>query len=315
MATFTGSLSREVLGFRHEHLAILFQVLQWPEELVCHAGGLNRTKDYKDSGEQAFLFMLYRHHMPDNLTNCEGIFGWSYCKASVVFQAAESWMISNHGHRLSNLGFWRPRFKAYNQALRQHLSDKGDLIPVEFANSAFFLGGPWEYQAFFWNAKAKYHNLAFQALVGMDGMAVDFWGETVGRHHDEWILEASDLNNRLAQVQVGQDVQYYAFTDKGYANQSHVKAAHHGFPRPTFAQDLANFIMGTCRVTVEQFFQKWKRRSALIRLPKTMQLGNQPVHNHAVVACLLANAHSCLEGNQTSLLMKINPPSIYEYFM
>jgi hypothetical protein len=134
--------------------------------------------------------------------------------------------------------------------------------------------------------------MAFQALVGMDGMAIDFWGETVGRHHDEWILQASDLNNRLSLVQLGRNIQYYAFTDKGYASQSHFKAAHHGMPRPTFIQDVANLIMGACRVAVEQFFQKWKRRSVVIRTPKTMQIGNQPIHNHAMVACLLTNAHT-----------------------
>ncbi len=148
----------------------------------------------------------------------------------------------------------------------------------------------------------------------MDGMCIDFWGNCVGHHHDEWILADSDLNNRLRLIQLGHGIQYYAFTDKGYATQSHVKAAHHGIPRPNVIQEVANLIMGACRVAVEQFFAKWKIRSALIRTPKTMHIGNQPVHDHAVVACLLTNAHTCLEGNQSSLLYLVKPPSVYDYF-
>jgi hypothetical protein len=179
-------------------------------------------------------------------------------------------MLAHHEHRLHNLDFWLPRFKGYNTALKKHLTTLGDVIPLEFSNCAFWLdraslrignvGKPWVWQQCFWNTKAKCHNIAFQALVGMDGMAIDFWGETCGRHHDEWELARSDLNNRLAQVQLGQAIQYWAYTDKGYATQSHVKAAHHGLPAPTPAQNLANLIMGACRVAVEQFFAKWKAR-------------------------------------------------------
>jgi len=80
----------------------------------------------------------------------------------------------------------------------------------------------------------------------------------------EWLLSESSLNNRLRLVQVGSPVQYYAFTDKGYASQSHVKAAHHGFPRPTVLENLANLIMGSCRVAVEQFFAMWKVLSVFL---------------------------------------------------
>lgn len=128
------------------------------------------------------------------------------------------------------------------------------------------------------------------------------------------VARGSDINNRLATLQMGNNIQYWAFTDKGYASQSHVKAAHHGILRPTLQQDLANLIIGACHVAVEQFFAKWKQRSAVIRTPKTMQLGNQAVHNHAMVACLLANAHTCLERNQANLYFLVKPPSVYEYF-
>ena len=67
--TFAGAISREVLGFRHQDLRVLHAALNWPDEVLCVCGGEDRSKDYRVSGEQAFLFMLYRHHMPDNLTN------------------------------------------------------------------------------------------------------------------------------------------------------------------------------------------------------------------------------------------------------
>ena len=64
------------------------------------------------------------HHMPDNLTHCEDIFGWSYGKASIVFAAAGNWMLANYGHRLCNLEFWLPCFELYNTALIKHLKVK-----------------------------------------------------------------------------------------------------------------------------------------------------------------------------------------------
>jgi hypothetical protein len=52
--SFAGSISREVLGFRHQDLGLLHAALNWPDEVLCNVGGADRSKDYRVFGEQAF---------------------------------------------------------------------------------------------------------------------------------------------------------------------------------------------------------------------------------------------------------------------
>ena len=93
-----GEKSRELLGFRQSDLRHIHAALNWPETLTVIAGE-DLTKSFQIDGAKAFTFLLYRHHMPNNLTHTEAVFGWDYSVASRVFTAAENWMIQHHGHR------------------------------------------------------------------------------------------------------------------------------------------------------------------------------------------------------------------------
>ena len=84
-----GDKSREILGFRQSDLRHIHGAFNWPATITCRCGETPSHKDFKVDGVKAFMFMLYRHHMPTNLTHSESDFGWDYSVASRAFAAAE----------------------------------------------------------------------------------------------------------------------------------------------------------------------------------------------------------------------------------
>ena len=68
------------------------------------------------------------------------------------------------------------------------------------------------------------------------------------------------------------------------------------------------------RIGIEWAFGKVTSQNRYIDYYKGMAIGMIPVGRMYRVAVLLANAHSCFYGNQSSLYFNIEPPSIEEYF-
>ena len=188
--SFDIATSHEELGFKFKHLGRLYDVFQWPDTIRVDSGGEDRSKDYDVNGEKAFLFFLARSYKCHVLTSTEQFWGWSYQTASRFFLASEKWMVDNHGHRLTNLAFFVPRFKMYNDAIRWRIvTMNGDRLPPEAELCVSFLDrvscriycpfGPWLWQRQWWNFKSKFHYLASQAMTFPDGVAGFEYGSMI----------------------------------------------------------------------------------------------------------------------------------------
>ena len=81
-------------------------------------------------------------------------------------------------------------------------------------------------------------------------MIVDIFGPIAGRRHDSYVLDESCFNERSAEAQQGQPVQYKYYADKGYFVQSHGYAAYKGKNLPRILSDENN-MMAKQRVGVE----------------------------------------------------------------
>ena len=139
-------------------------------------------------------------------------------------------MVDNHGHRLTNLAFFVPRFKMYNDAIRWRIvTMNGDRLPPGAELCVSFLDRvscriycpfvPWLWQRQWWNFKSKFHYLAFQAMTFPDGVAGFEYGSMI----------------------------------------EYVRAAHH-WVHVTALQTPWNLVMGSCRIGVEWVFGKLKSR-------------------------------------------------------
>ena len=124
--------SREELGFKFKHLGRLYDVFQWPDTITVISFYEDPSKDCDINGDEPLLFFCLECHV---LTSTEQFWGWSYEKWR-LFLASEWWMV-NH-HRLTNLFFFLPQLKMYNDAIRLRIvTFHGDGFPTEgeLANS------------------------------------------------------------------------------------------------------------------------------------------------------------------------------------
>jgi hypothetical protein len=233
-------------------------------------------------------------------------------------------MVDNHGHRLTDLTFFVPRFPMYNAAIRWRIVTKnGDQLPPEGELCMSFLdrvscriycpSGPWFWQRLWWNFKSKFHCLAYEAMTFPDGIAGFVYGSMIGRHNDNYILNESALDEILEEVQMGNETKYWTYTDRGYTSKEYIRAAYHG-PNVTLFEQVCNLIMGCCRVGVEWFFGKLKSRSGVMRDLDNMKVNMTQVDYHVKSGCLLTNTHTFLYGSNASLHFECLPSQLEEYF-
>jgi hypothetical protein len=322
--TFDGPLAREYLGFDFAHLQPLFTALRFPARLKV-GGNADPTKDFFVCGKLAFLFMLYRVKNGEKLTLSQDLWGYQYSVLSRIYRAAEMYLVDTHGHLLEDLAFFVPSFEVYNTVIQRRITKNRDVVPPEGRRCVGFLDrtsvgiarpdGDWAHQQLYWNKKSKMHCLAYQSLIGPDGMIMHFWGPMAGRHNDNLLLGNSDINQLMmdAQTAFGILIFYWCYTDRGYANFQCVRAAHHGLG-VTLQQNVYNAIMTAVRVTVEWGFGKVYNMGQLITQMHTMKLQETPVNYHVKSVVLLCNAHTCLYGSNTSKYFGLKPPDLYKYF-
>jgi len=94
------------------------------------------------------------------------------------------------------------------------------------------------------------HCLQFQGVSAPDGMIVDFFGPLPRVRHDQYLIDKSKFNERLAAYQQNNNLQYKSYSDKGYIAQSHLHVAYRGriLPQPLID---ANIAMSAQRIGVE----------------------------------------------------------------
>jgi hypothetical protein len=125
-------------------------------------------------------------------------------------------------------------------------------------------------------------------------------------------MQHSQFNERLAQAQVGNAVQYKGYGDSAYAVLSHLKRSHRG-AQLLPAQGAENQAMSGVRITVEWGFEKPVAEYAFADYKKNLKLFKQPIGRIYFAAVLLANFHTCLYGSQTHEYFVVMPPSLEEY--
>jgi hypothetical protein len=75
-----------------------------------------------------------------------------------------------------------------------------------------------------------------------------------------------------------------------------------------------NWVMSSERIGIEWGFGKVYARCPILRKPHVMKLQARDVAKLVRVCVLLSNAHTCINGSQSSLYFNCKPPPLNVYF-
>lgn len=154
-----------------------------------------------------------------------------------------------------------------------------------------------------------------QGICAPNGLFVDWFDEPVSRHHDKYFFRDSRVNQILAQTQHGEEQQFSVYLDKGYYNDTHCFAAHHGLEHNLTAQDMQNnYFMAKMRIAIEWCFGELKSRNPILNRWNLLKVQQMDVAKLVRVAVLMRNAHCCLHGCNATHYFNMNKPSLAEYF-
>jgi hypothetical protein len=276
-------------------------------------------------GEDALCMLLYKLAWPRR-----------YCDFRVVFHTS-----GQRVGRICNalLRFLHDRFGAKMEGLdRERLSDEylHYMCQAQFAKNGLipqiwgFLDAtvrpccrPLYFQRACYCGKERVHALKFQSVVAADGMICHLSGPWSGTTHDNRIFKSGLLPQILDELPIydfGLSTKFgplthpmALFADAGYVFHSRLWSPYKDGRRD--AQHAAfNKIMSRNRVTVEwgynMVIQLWKHMDFI----SNQKIFKSPIGSQYVVAVLLTNCHSCLNGgNQVSSYFGVPVPTVRTY--
>ena len=141
------------------------------------------------------------------------------------------------------------------------------------------------------------------------GITVDLCGPTSLRRSDLHLLRDSAINDRLAHVQLGEELQYTIFGDSAYPELSHLGS----YQGRSCAYCSA---MKKVRISIEWNYATTGSLFKYIALPwKLIRLMVSPnVAKVFTVCTILKNCHAILYGCQTSNYFNVNLPDDFIYY-
>lgn len=145
-------------------------------------------------------------------------------------------------------------------------------------------------------------------------MIVEGYGPRVGSDNDHGMQNDSTLGNRLVNVQIGQPILYASATDKGFHAQACIAPMHNNAPN-TLAQDFENECLSPLRAPNEWDVGRPKSLFKYIDYRKVHFNHLQPIGIFFRVCCIMTNALTILDHNQTSEYFHCSPPrDLASYF-
>ena len=236
---FTPSECRINFRFCQPDLSRLFTALHFPEWIIFDNRGKMR-------GEEVFLRGLYELVTGENQhRSSTHIFGREGTTQSRAFKAFINHIYDNFQHLLrDNLSWWKRNrfFRLSAEAIQNKVGnvevDIGNCSVAHFIDcncleTSVVGGGPaeagpdaprWDdtIQRAFYNGWKSVHGLKHQTVNNAYGFTIDICGPTSLRRNDLQVLRDSDINNRMAALQVEDLFQFIIFGDSAYRRQSHI---------------------------------------------------------------------------------------------
>ena len=293
----------------------------------------------KATGEELLLISLARFRTKCKYSELETVFGRDRSILSHMFIIFIDYILTNFKSMLSDaLTYWMPSFPQFAESIRAKIAEYG----VKFDCGSYFVFGFYDdtvlecrrpgtgplynsqnrhsnrIQESFYNGWKKHHGFKYQTLELPNGMAADLFGPRSFRRNDLQLLDESQLNSRLKDLQTNQVIQYKAYGDGIFPIQSHLIGKHsivEGNPlNETFRKE--NEVMTKIRISNEWSYGSTGNLFPLVKDKFFHKIRLSP--NCAYwyfVATLLRNAYVCLYGNISTKYFNTSPPDLEEYFL
>ena len=286
------------------------------------------------SGEYVLLFSIRRLATHTNLDDFAlHEFGREYSVLSRVFK----YFVMHTYHTLrekltNNIRFFVDKFPQYAEAIRKKMNAKGgatvapSFIDCKITQVARTgggpagLGGPGAHrndphlQQAMYNWWARRHGIKNQSIEIPCGLSGDMWGPGSCRHNDLWLLLESDINNKMAEAQNGNRLQYCMYEDGIYPRRSHLRSRHgpHGeafLDQELRAQDRG---MNACREAVEWSFLEADLLFPFMTYKEKMKVRGMPLKEIYFTKCFLRNCYNCMYHSKESKYLSCPPPTFEE---
>lgn len=293
------------------------------------------------SGEEMLLVALYRMRRPTTLTDIafKEIFGFKYQRVSICVRTFVNYIISAWGYLLlNNMEYWKPHLQSCSTAIRDKLGRLGCEFPPPGTPGGFNVfswidntmnatcrpgGGPRRdgvnaprndplIQRAFYNGWKKLHGMKWQTVDLPNGMNFHVWGPVSIRRCDLFTLSASDINELIANLQVGDLYQFVMYGDSIYPWDTHLRARHVG-DNLTARQILENRMMSSCRETIEWDYGNVGYMWKLLDYKHGLKIRTMPIGKLYLTAMILRNAYVTMNGCQTSTFFRLLPPSFFDW--
>lgn len=152
--------------------------------------------------------------------------------------------------------------------------------------------------------------MKYQTVDLPNGMNLHVWGPISVRHNDLVSLHDSNINNRLVQLQLGEDLQWVIYGDSAYIHvpDSHILARHHN-ELNTDRQTLENQSLSSCRECIEWDYGDVGAMWSMVDYKKVLKMQLMPVKNIYLTAMILRNAHVTMNGGVTAEYFNLVPPT------
>jgi hypothetical protein len=259
---------------------------------------------------EAMCILLRRLGYPARWTDLEAEFGRSKAFLCSIFLHMIDLINDRYAVRMRvHPTALAPRLRGYAAAI----SSKGAPLETCFGfvdGTAWQVSRPSRLQREAYSGHKRYHCFKFQSVQLPNGIIVDLSGPWPGARHDQFLVRASLLEQRLSHPVFDG---YVIYGDEGYTYSEHLavpfRTAHMTDERRAF-----NERMSAVRISVEWGFMRVKQLFAFLAFVPPQRMYSSPVAKYYRVAVLLTNMITCLNGScQTSVYFNCSPPTLEEY--
>ena len=289
--------------------------------------------------EAAFLIGLKRLKYPCKYSDLIIIFGGDPQDIRRHVNYFLDYIDENCKGLISNsIHFWKPHFAQFATKIKAKLIDQGcNFLAGQLLTIMSFIDntiistcspgtGPVEdgigsrrkprtHQQAFYTGWKHLHGVKIQFVTLPNGMIGDASVVASVRHNDAYMVNRSEINERLADCQLDDVVQHVTYGDSAYNSEySHIRSMFVG-DNLTMRQRWMNHCLNKCRETIEWVNKDVKQKFAFIDYGKSLKLGLAvgQVSKCIIASALLHNCYNCLNYTQTVNYFDCTPPTLEEY--
>ena len=170
-------------------------------------------------------------------------------------------------------------------------------------------------QRLIYNGHKRVHALKFQSTAIPNGIIANLYGPVEGKRHDSRMLAMSGLLPKLqAHAFDTNGITLCLYGDPAYPLSLNLQAS---FRNVNLTPQQADFnkSMSQLRITVEWLFGDIVNWFSFVDFKKSQKIKLSAVGKMYIICALLANARTCMYGNNTSSYFDVLPPTLEEYFI